>query len=482
MTELPEDRELAGLPVAVLGAGIEGRDLAAFLAARGARVTVFDTRPREAIAGAVAALEALGAAVRLGPIEAAQADGFARLYLSQSVLLHREPFVRRMRELGRPISSMLREFLRRWLGPVCGITGSSGKTTTTSLVAAAFAAAGKPHILGGNIGAGLLAQLPAGTAETWAVLEISHTQLQLLERGPDVAAITNVTPNHLDQFEWEEYVALKRRLVQNQPPHGCAILNAGDTVSLSFRNEIAGRRVWFNAPVPDEDCFYLHELNEPDGEALVARRGGAETAFLRRGEIALRGAHNVENVLCAAATATACGIDLETVAGAVRRFRPVAHRLELVGSVDGVTYVNDSIATSPERTLAGMRSFEEPLILLLGGREKKLPLAELVREANARARAVILFGEAAPLLEAAFEEHSDEGPHAAVVLTATLPEAVVAAHARALPGDVVLLSPACTSFDAYPNFERRGEEFRRLAGELAATATAATKDGAPSPR
>ncbi len=479
MTELPDDRELAGLPVAVLGAGIEGRDLTAFLAARGARVTVFDTRPRAAIA-AVAELEALGAAVRLGPIEAAQADGFARLYVSQSVLLHREPFVRRMRELGRPLSSMLREFLRRWPGPVCGITGSSGKTTTTSLVAAAFAAARKPHILGGNIGAGLLAQLGAGTAESWAVLEISHTQLQLLERGPDVAAVTNVTPNHLDQFDWEEYVALKRRLVQNQPPHACAILNAGDTVSLSFRNVIAGRVVWFNAALAHGDCFYL------DGEALIARRGGAETAFLRRGEIALRGAHNVENVLCAAATAAACGIDLETVAGAVRRFRPVAHRLELVGSVNGVTYVNDSIATSPERTLAGMRSFEEPLILLLGGREKKLPLGELVREANARARAVILFGEAAPLLEAAFREHSDEGPRTAVVRTETLSEAVAAAHARALPGDVVLLSPACTSFDAYPNFERRGEEFRRLAGELAATATASApntaKDGAPSPR
>ncbi|HEY7294130.1 MAG TPA: UDP-N-acetylmuramoyl-L-alanine--D-glutamate ligase [Dehalococcoidia bacterium] len=470
MRELPDDRELAGLPVAVLGAGIEGRDLAAFLTARGARVTVYDTRPRQAIASAVAELEALGAEMRLGPIDPVQADGFARLYVSQSVLLHREPFVQRMRERGRPISSMLREFLRRWPGPVCGVTGSSGKTTTTSLVAAAFDAARKPHVLGGNIGAGLLAQLDAGTPLTWAVLEISHTQLQLLEHGPAVAAITNVTPNHLDQFSWDEYVALKRRLVQDQPPHGCAILNADDTVSLPFYNDITGRCCWFNAPMPDDDCFYL------GGEALVARRGGEETAFLSRAEIPLRGAHNVENVLCAAATATACGIPLETVAEAVRRFQPVAHRLEVVGSVDGVTYVNDSIATSPERTLAGMRSFTEPLILLLGGREKKLPLAELVREANARARAVILFGEAAPLLEAAFGEHSDEGPRTAVVSVSTLEGAVVAAHARALPGDVVLLSPACTSFDAYPNFERRGEEFRRLAGEIAAN-----KDGAPSP-
>lgn len=476
MSELPADRELAGLPVAVLGAGIEGRDLTAFLAARGARVTVFDTRPRAAVAGAVAELEALGAAVRNGPIDAAQADGFARLYVSQSVLLHREPFVRRMTELGRPLSSMLREFLRRWPGPVCGITGSSGKTTTTSLVAAAFAVAGKPHILGGNIGAGLLAQLPAGTAETWAVLEISHTQLQLLEHGPDVAAITNVTPNHLDQFDWDGYVALKRRLVQNQPLHSCAILNADDTVSQTFRNEIAGRCVWFNAPMPDEDCFYLNQ----SGDTLVARRDGVEAPFLPRAEIPLRGAHNVENVLCAAATAAACGIALELVAEAVRRFQPVAHRLELAGSMAGVTYVNDSIATSPERTLAGMRAYEEPLILLLGGRDKNLPLAELVREANARARAVILFGEAAPLLEAAFREHSDEGPRTAVLRVDALAEAVAAAHARALPGDVVLLSPACTSFDAYPNFERRGEEFRRLVGEHAAAG--AQKDGAPSPR
>ncbi|HLZ68830.1 MAG TPA: UDP-N-acetylmuramoyl-L-alanine--D-glutamate ligase [Dehalococcoidia bacterium] len=468
------DGELQGRPVAVLGAGIEGRDLARFLSARGARVTVFDTRQAPAIAGAVIELDALGAETRLGPIDAAAADGFDALYVSQSVLLQREPFVLRMQALGRPVSSMLREFLRRWPGPVCGITGSSGKTTTTSLVASAFSAAGRPHILGGNIGAGLLAQLDAGTPESWAVLEISHTQLQLLEHGPEVAAITNVTPNHLDQFRWEEYVALKRQLVQNQPANACAILNASDTVSLTFRNEIAGRCVWFNAPMAADDCFYL------DGETLIARRGGRDTAFLGRAEVPLRGAHNVENVLCAAATATACGIPLETVAAAVRRFQPVAHRLEVAGSAGGVTYVNDSIATSPERTLAGMRSFDGPLILLLGGRDKNLPLQELVREANARARAVILFGEAARLLANAFAEHSDEGPRTAVVRVTTLAEAVAAAQRRALPGDVVLLSPACTSFDAYPNFERRGEEFRRLAGALAGQTV--QKDGAPSPR
>ncbi len=475
MVERSDERELHGRPVAVLGAGIEGRDLTRFLAARGARLTVFDTRPRAAIAGAAAELEGLGAEMRLGPIDPDAADEFDALYVSQSVLLHREPFVLRMRELGRPVGSMLREFLRRWPGPVCGVTGSSGKTTTTSLVEAAFSAAGVPHILGGNIGAGLLAQLDGGSAETWAVLEISHTQLQLLERGPQVAAITNVTPNHLDQFSWEEYIALKRRLVQNQPEGGCAILNASDIVSLTFRNEIAGHCIWSNTPMADEDGYYLN------GDALVARRGGQEIAFLSRADVPLRGAHNVENVLCAAATAAACGIALETVAEAVRRFRPVAHRLEIVGSVQGVTYVNDSIATSPERTLAGMRSFEEPLVLLLGGRDKNLPLQGLVREANARARAVILFGEAAPLLAAAFDEHSDEGPRTAVVRVNTLEEAVAAARARARPGDAVLLSPACTSFDAYPNFERRGEEFRRLAGALA-TAAAGREGGASSPR
>lgn len=468
------DERLRGQRVAVLGLGIEGRDLGRFLLARDARVTVFDTRGRAAVAEGAAELEALGAEVRLGPIPDDAADGCAALYVSQSVLLQREPLVGRARAAGLPIRSMLSEFLARWPGPVAAISGSSGKTTTTSLVQAGFAAAGVPHILGGNIGAPLLGQLAAAAPDRWAVLEISHTQLQLLSRGPKLACVTNVTPNHLDQFSWDEYVDLKRNLVRHQAANDVAVLNAADAVAAGFAGDTPAHKLWFNADVPGADCCFLA------GERLVLRSRQATTALLAVHEIPLRGSHNVENVLAAAAVTAAAGIPAVVFADAVRGFRPVPHRLEYVATVDGAAYYNDSIATSPERTLAGMRSFAEPLVLLLGGREKKLPLDELAAAAHSRARAVICFGEAGGLLADAIEDYdTGTGSRTVVRRVGMLAEAVRTAHEAARPGDVVLLSPACTSFDAYPNFERRGEEFRRLVLEQAGKTR---KEGTPSQR
>ena len=458
---------LRGSSVAVLGLGIEGRDLVRFLSRAGARVTAFDTRPAEQLGDAVVELERLGANLCLGPIDASAADGFEALYVSQSVLLDREPLVQRMRELGRPVSSMMREFLRRWPGPVVGITGSSGKTTTTALVAAAFETAGIPYILGGNIGRGLLVQLDAADApdrsRTWAVLEVSHTQLQLTGRSPSVAAVTNVTPNHLDQFSWDEYVDLKRTLIRYQQAGDVAVLNAAEPVCASLRGDTPGRVIWFNRRSEAEDCYFV------EAGVLVARRGQTERPLMPESAIPLRGAHNVENVLAAAAVSGAVGIADDVFAAAVRDFHAVPHRLEPVATVAGVTYVNDSIATAPERTLAGVRSFDEPLVLLLGGREKHLPLDELMTVAHARARAIVCFGEAAALLEAAAIRCAPGVNGATVLRVAGLAEAVAAAYATARAGDVVLLSPACTSFDAYPNFEKRGEAFRRLVNALIST-------------
>jgi len=455
--------------VAVLGLGIEGRDLSHFLAARGARLVAFDTRSRDAVAAGAAELEALGAEVRLGPIPEDAADGCDAIYVSQSVLLHREPLVLRARAAGKPVRSRQTEFFERWPGPIAAITGSSGKTTTTSLVQAGFAAAGVPHIVGGNIGGSLLGQLDAAAPNCWAVLEVSHTQLQLYERGPDIACVTNVTPNHLDQFSWDEYVDLKRNLVRHQSRGDIAVLNATNPDAARLAFDTPAKKVWFNADVPGEDSCFVSD------EQLVLRTADATTAFVTLGEVPLRGRHNVENVLAAAAVTASARIPPTIFGDAVRSFKPVPHRLEYVANVDGAAWYNDSIATSPERTLAGLRSFEEPLVLLLGGREKNLPLDELAEEVHQRARAVICFGEAAGLLAGAIERQEASGaPRAQVRRVKTLDEAVSMARSRSQPGDVVLLSPACTSFDAYPNFERRGEEFRRL------VLNEARKVGAPS--
>ncbi|HXF50582.1 MAG TPA: UDP-N-acetylmuramoyl-L-alanine--D-glutamate ligase [Dehalococcoidia bacterium] len=459
------DRDfLAGKRVTVLGLGIEGVDLVRFLVAHGADVTASDAKTGDRLQPALQRLEGLPVRYSLGanrPEDVASAD---LLFVSQSVPLD-IPAVQEARRRGIPISSMTRLFMELCPAPIVGITGSSGKTTTTSLVGAMFAAAGRPHVVGGNIGVGLLDLLDRITPEMTVVLEISHTQLQLTDRSPQVACVLNVTPNHLDRFSWDEYRQLKRNILAYQGPGDIAVLNRDDAESSAMASLAKGAVWWFSA----------RESIEGDGASIrdgvvTVRRGGVEEPVVAVNAIPLRGEHNVANVVAAAAVGAACGLPADAMGQAVRTFQPVPHRLEFVAEIDGVEYYNDSIATTPERTRAGMRSFEEPLVLLLGGREKHLPLDDLVRDALERCHAVILFGEAAPLLEAAFEARAAEVAYEerpAIRRVTTLEEAVRAARDEACPGDVVLLSPACTSFDAYDNFEQRGDHFRRLVRELA---------------
>lgn len=457
---MTHDREfLVGKRVTVLGLGIEGVDLVRFLAAQGAIVTVSDAKPPEALAARIRELEGLPVRYSLGENRVEDAAEADLLFVSQGVPLTL-PAVAAARKRGVPISSMAKLFLELCPGPVIGITGSSGKTTTTALVGAMFARAGRRHVVGGNIGVGLLGLLDQVTPETWVVLELSHTQLETIERSPRVACVLNVTPNHLDRYSWEAYVALKLRILQWQKNDDTAVLNLDDEISSSFATETPARVVWFSARrVPNGDAAYVR-----DG-AVVWRKGNVETKVVALRDIPLRGAHNVPNVLAAVAIAGAVGLPLHAAAEAIQGFQPVPHRLEPVEVIDGVTYVNDSIATTPERAVAGLRSFEERVVLLLGGREKKLPLESLAAEAALRCRGVVCFGEAAGTLERALLAVESAPP---VERVETLDQAVAAARHLAQPGDVVLLSPACTSYDAYDNFEARGEDFRRIVRELAA--------------
>lgn len=450
---------MAGARVLVLGLGIEGVALTRFLADRGMRVTVTDARGERELAGRLAELDGVPFIPAFGGHDPALLDAIDALYVSQGVPLG-QPLVAEARRRGLPVGSIATLLFDICAGRIIGITGSSGKTTTTSLVAAIVARAGLPHLLAGNIGAWPLEELAAAGPDAWVVAEISHTQLQLTRRGPRIACITNVTPNHLDQFSWDDYVDLKRNLVRRQTPQDIAVLNLDNEVTRGFERDTAATVLWFSMgeDIPGDGAFVRDQR-------LLWRRDGRETDMLGVEEIPLRGRHNVENVLAAAAVAGAGGIDMAVVGDAVRDFRGVAHRLEVVATVDGVTYVNDSIATAPERTVAGIRAFAEPIVLLLGGRDKNLPLHELAAEAARRCRAVICFGEASPLfaggLRAAW---GAAGP--TVERVDTLDQAVAAAARRARPGDVVLLAPAGTSFDAYPNFERRGEHFRALVSAL----------------
>ena len=449
-TPLPE---IANARALVYSLGIEGRDLARWLIAHGASVTMADTRTAEQ-------LEAAGATPPEGVErtvrgELLDPEGFDLLAVSQSVL-RTSPNVVRARDLGIPVISQMALALRLCRGRVVGITGSSGKSTTTALVGAMAESAGAEHLVGGNLGGSLLDRIEAVPETASVILEVSHTQLQYTDRAPAIAAITNVTPNHLDQFSWAEYVDLKRSILRYQDADGLAILNADDETSRALRADVQGRlaEVSLAGSVGGDGAWV-------DGDAIVSRWGSTAQPVASASDLRMRGRHNVANAVLAVAIARAMDLPPDAIAEALRRFPGLPHRLQVVGRAHGAIWIDDSIATSPERTLAALEAVTEPAILLLGGREKALPLEKLRAAAGERCRAAICFGEAAtPFAEAM------AGAVETVVRVETLHEAVDAAATIARDGDAVLLSPAGTSFDAYPRFEARGEAFAALVAAL----------------
>lgn len=450
-----------GARVTVIGLGIEGIDLVHFLAARGARVTVSDARPAEALGDALATIADVDARLSLGANRPEDTTSADYVFVSQGVPRDL-PAIAAAEASGVAVSSMAQLFLELCPAPVAAVTGSSGKTTTTALVGAMLDASGQDYVVGGNIGVGLLGLLEHIGPETRVMIELSHTQLETVTRSPHLACVTNVTPNHLDRYSWSAYVALKRRIFQYQDPEDTCIFNLDNEVSAGFAREAPGHVAYTSMvrALPGDGVALV------DGTVVRFEAGGAHEV-LPRADIRLRGSHNVENVLSAVALASRLGVSDAEAAAAVRGFTGVPHRLEPVATIDGVGYINDSIATTPERTLAGMRSFQEPLVLLLGGRHKYLPVGELAGEAVRRCRAVVAFGEAGEMFASAVRDAAG-GADVPVELVADVEAAVEAARRQARAGDVVLFAPAGSSFDAYANFERRGAAFRdavrRLAG------------------
>ncbi len=449
-----------GLRVTVVGLGIEGVDLVRYLAAEGAVVTISDARPAAALGERLAAIEDAGARAVLGEQgEDALLD--AEFVFASQGVPPEIPALLAARRAGIPISSMTALFMERCPAPVAGITGSSGKSTTTALAGAMLDAAGVEHVIGGNIGIGLLGLLPRIEPTTRVLVELSHTQLASVEASPVLACVTNVTPNHLDRYSWSDYVALKRRIFEFQRAGDTVILNHDDEVCAGFADDAPGRveRTSMSADIPAAGVFLDGDPGGTGGPVVTRRAGGADHSVLPRADIRLRGEHNVANVLSAIAIASHLGASESACAAAARSFEGIPHRLEEVGSAGRVRYVNDSIATTPERARAALRAYEEPLVLLLGGRDKHLPTADLAAEAVARCRAVVTFGESADLFARAVAAASPPGGPA-IEQTDGVAEAVEAAARLARPGDVVLLSPAATSFDSYVSFEERGRAFR----------------------
>lgn len=456
-------RDWRGQRVVILGLARQGIALAQYLAEQGARVAVSDGKTAEQLQDALSALRNLPIEYALGGHPSSLLDGAGLLCISGGVAAG-VPLAQEARRRGIPVSNDSQIFLEAAPCQVVGLTGSAGKTTTTTLTGLLTAAGGRRTWVGGNIGNPLVADLDRMTPNDVAVMELSSFQLEIMTVSPQVAGVLNITPNHLDRHgTMAVYIEAKSQILRYQDAAGLAVLGRDDENARGLAGLVRGRVWWFSAAEPVEAGTCLR-----DGW-VVLRDGGRERPVCALADIQLRGAHNVLNVLAASALSGAAGTPPEAMRPVIAAFRGVAHRLELVRERNGVKWYNDSIATAPERVVAALKSFDEPIVLLAGGRDKKLPWEEFARVARQKTRAVVAFGECAGLIEQAAEKENaaqPEGARLTVERYKGLAEAVQAAAGLARAGDVVLLSPGGTSFDEFKDFEERGQKYRELVDHL----------------
>jgi UDP-N-acetylmuramoylalanine--D-glutamate ligase len=459
--------------VVVLGLARQGTALARFLAQEGADVTVSDVHDEAALTTGLAQLEDLSVRFVLGKHPLSLLDGADLLCLSGGVPVD-IPIVVEARRRGIPLSNDAQVFLEQCPAPVIGITGSAGKTTTTALLGEMCRSAGLRTWVGGNIGNPLIADLHDIEADDCVVMELSSFQLELMTTSPHVAAVLNITPNHLDRHgTMDAYISAKRAIVAYQGPGDYVVLGYDDDNARALGADAAARVLWFSGSTEVEQGAFLRrgELMLRLGDVGGFRGRGGDLTICRASDVQLRGHHNLENVLAASTLAAVAGVPVEVIRDVAATFAGVEHRLELVRELNGVQWFDDSIATAPERSLAALGSFDEPIVLLAGGRDKNLPWADLAREAVSRVRHLVTFGEAGPMIARLVgQELGSLGPARrgsleGITSVDTLEEAVVVAARLARAGDVVLLSPGGTSFDAFRDFAERGDRFKELVRE-----------------
>lgn len=444
---------LANKQLVILGLARQGKALARFAVGVGARVIISDMHPAGTLQATLADLADLPLTFVLGDHPLSLLDGTDILALSGGVPAD-APIVLAARERGIALTNDEQEFICRCPAPVVGITGSAGKTTTTALAGFMGQCSGRTTWVGGNIGRPLLPNLPNITANDLVVAELSSFQLEIWQQSPPIAAILNITPNHLDRHKtMAVYAAAKANIIRFQTADGVAVLCADDEGAMGVRAVAPGRVRLFSLTDEVDDGAFVR-----DGR-LWLRDGQREHLVCGLEQVLLPGRHNLYNVLAAMLLADSAGVPVAAMAQAIATFKGVEHRLEWVATINGVRYINDSIATAPERALAAVDAFSQPLILLAGGKDKDLVWGEWARRVSGRVKAVVLFGALAPLLH----HHLSQTAHPpALIRVDSLPEAVAAAAGVATAGDVVLLSPGGTSFDAFADFAERGRLFRQL--------------------
>lgn len=446
---------LADKQVAVLGIGVSNRPLLRMLLARGIRVCACDKTPREALDEEVLELERLGARLHVGEgyLDNVKADVVFR-----TPGMHPEiPALQRLRAAGAQITSEMEAFFEVCPCKLIAVTGSDGKTTTTTLIANILKHAGHRVWLGGNIGTPLLPLAGQMQPEDICVVELSSFQLMNMTRSADIAVVTNLAPNHLDVHkDMDEYIAAKQNVYLHQNATGKLVVNMDNAITDGFAATAPGLVEKFSRLGRPENGVYLHD-------GVIYRNG---SAIMRADEIRIPGVHNVENYMAAACAVESLASDADIRAVATS-FAGVEHRIEFVRELHGVRYYNDSIASSPTRTIAGLHAFRQKVILIAGGYDKHIPFDVLGSEICAHVKTLVLCGATAQAIEKAVLDAESDAQQVPTILHAqTLAQAVRLAHDAAVSGDVVTLSPACAAFDQFKNFMVRGQTFKSLVQEL----------------
>ncbi len=448
--------EIRGRRVAICGIGVNNTPVVKQFLNAGALVTACDRRTREQLGETAVELEAAGAVLQLGEgyLDSLDADLILRTPGMKPYL----PAFEKARAQGVTVTSEMELFFALCPAPIYAVTGSDGKTTTTTILARLLERSGRRVWLGGNIGRALLPFIHEVNAEDAAVVELSSFQLTGMTQSPHVAVVTNVSPNHLDwHTDMQEYVDAKRNLVRWQQSSDRAVLNGDDATTCSYAEGLIASCGFFSRRQKPQNGAYLRS----DG-MLCAVNNGEETPVVAAADIRIPGVHNVENYLAAIA-ALHCEVTPQTIADFAREFGGVEHRSEWVRTINGVRWYNDSIGSSPSRTIAGLRAFDRKVILIAGGYDKNIPYTPLGEAAPDTVKTAILLGATAGAIETAIRTHSADLP---IHRVANMEEAVRTAHALAQEGDIVFLSPASASFDMYKNFEERGQHFKRLVQAL----------------
>lgn len=447
---------ILGKKVAVVGIGVSNIPLIDFLLGLGAVVTAFDKKTREELGDVATNFDEKGVGLELGNEYLDNLNGFDVVFKTPSMRIDSEALVKAKKE-GAYITSEMEEFVRYTKGKIYGITGSDGKTTTTTIISKLLEAQGYNTWVGGNIGTPLFSRIEDIKDNDRVVLELSSFQLMTMTQEIDVAICTNLAPNHLDMHNsMQEYIDAKKNIFLYQDSNGILIVNRENDITHGFAQEGKGIVKEFSSKREIVDgAYYKENILYLEGKEVC-----------KKDDIVIKGMHNVENYL-AAFLATKDDVSIETMKMVAETFAGVEHRCELVRELDGVKYYNDSIASSPTRTLAGLRAFDEKVIVIAGGYDKHIPFEPLAYEGYPYIKELILLGATREKIKEVFDKlEQEKGIKIDIKMADTLEEAVSIAKGTARPGDIVTLSPACASFDMYPNFMARGNKFKDIVIKL----------------